>query len=450
MQKLKIMVKLQYLNMENEPYTVSTYIDLLNSKLSEISADIVGEISEYKVATSGHIYLTLKDKDTNKILPCMILKREFDFIGIELEVGMEILVKGTPNFYGPFGKLSFIIKHAELIGEGALKKAYDKLKKKLDAEGLFEKSRKRPIPLFVKKIGVITSLHGAVIHDFSNNLKKIGFKIVALDSKVEGPESAKMLTLAMRAFKKEDIDVLVLIRGGGSMQSLAGFDNEALVREIASFPVPVITGIGHHQDIPLATLVSDASESTPSLVAALLNKPWEKAIYSVSKLQDNILHKYESQISESSRITSFAFSKINSFLITILEKHKQIKYILGKALTRVDSQIKSNKNRLLTEKTDIFNRFQKNTKKITTTLLPEIGRKISLLYSRICKNILLKIDRMSELIASNNPERQLKLGYSIISSNGSIVKSVKNLKVGQNLDIKILDGEILSEIKKLK
>src|SRR5690606_4973649 len=114
------------------------------------------------------------------------------------------------------------------VGEGALKKAYDKLKAKLTKEGLFAEENKKELPLYPEKIGVITSATGAVVHDFSNNLGKYGFKVKIMDTRVEGQEAGRDLILSVRAFRKEDIDVLVLIRGGGSMQSLAGFDNETL------------------------------------------------------------------------------------------------------------------------------------------------------------------------------------------------------------------------------
>ncbi|MFA5935060.1 MAG: exodeoxyribonuclease VII large subunit [Candidatus Paceibacterota bacterium] len=434
---------------ENKPYTVSNYIELINSTLEGLFADIIGEISELKIASSGHIYLTLKDKDTGYILPCTIWKRDYDLIAIKLEVGMEILVRGKPDFYGPFGKLSFIAKHAELVGEGALKKAYDELKKKLTSEGLFEQSRKKPIPLFPQKIGVITSLHGAVIHDFSNNLKKFGFKVKIVDSKVEGPESGKFLTLAVRYFKKQDIDVLVLIRGGGSMQSLAGFDNEALVREISSFPVPVITGIGHHKDIPLATLVSDASESTPSLVATLLNKSWEEAVYSIDKKQSNILNIYSNWLENFSQKIESSFRKINSFLNNIIEKHKKAKELLRNATGRISLQIRLDRKKLIGIQTDILSGFKSTTEMIRIDKIPNTGKRIIELCLRGCKKISDKIKDISKLIESNDPDKLLKLGYSIISNSKGIIKSIKDIKIGENIEINVFDGKILSEVKNI-
>ena len=133
--------------------------------------------------------------------PSTIWHSRYALNGLKLELGAEVLVKGWPDFYGPFGKLSFIAQTIELVGEGALKKAYDKLKEKLAKEGLFAESRKRPLPLYPKTIGVITSTSGAVVHDFNSNLGKYGFKVKIMGSRVEGQESGPDLILSLRAFK---------------------------------------------------------------------------------------------------------------------------------------------------------------------------------------------------------------------------------------------------------
>jgi exodeoxyribonuclease VII large subunit len=208
---------------------------------------------------------------------------------------MEVILTGHPNIYPKTGRLSFVAGTAELVGEGALKKAYDDLKKKLEEEGLFAVERKRPIPNLALKIGVITSREGAVIHDFENNLGKFGFKILFVNSHVEGQAATKDLLAAIRTMRSQDIEVLVIIRGGGSLESLQAFNNEKLVREIVDFPVPVIAGIGHDQDVPLMALAADHMTSTPTAAANLLNKSWEEYrakisqfVYILGNIEDRI------------------------------------------------------------------------------------------------------------------------------------------------------------------
>lgn len=431
-----------------QPYSVREFVELLNLRLSDLSSEIVGEISEYKLATSGHAYFTLKDKEGGYILPCTIWRRDYELCGITLEIGMEVLVKGKPNFYGPFGKLSFIGRSVELVGEGALKKAYELLKKKLEKEGLFAADQKRPIPQFPEKIGVITSVRGAVIHDFSNNLRKSGFKVKILDSRVEGPESGRDLTLSVRAMQKERIDVLVIIRGGGSMQSLAGFDNEALVREIARFPVPVVTGVGHHQDVPLAALVADAAESTPSLCAALLSRPWIDAEYSMRQSERNIFNAIRLKIIETSELLLVAYretvkvyaSCINSArdnlrttygvaeeaLHGILKKYTEAEQTVFHALVRVSAELSRSLDRVNHGQTSIVRA-----------------------YDQALQMFFQQLESALRIISNSSPERQLRLGYSLAMIRGKLVRSVKDVREGEILTVKIADGELVSIIDKI-
>src|SRR3989338_318240 len=278
---------------ENKIFSVSEFIYLLNIGLKSSKAKIIGEITEAKIYSSVHVYFTLKDEKDGAVMSCIIWKSRYAIYGIKLEVGMKILVSGYPEIYAPSGKLSFIAEVIELAGEGELKKQYDELKKKLTEEGLFAEERKRPIPKYPQNIGVITSKQGAVLADFLNNVGKFGFKIKMIDSRVEGQEAVGDLLSSIRTFKNQDIDVLVIIRGGGSFESLMPFNNEILVREVANFKVPVITGVGHHKDEPLITFAADVSVSTPTAAANYLNQSWEESLLLLERYERNILGRYE-------------------------------------------------------------------------------------------------------------------------------------------------------------
>ncbi len=276
-------------------FSVSQFIEILNVFFRKEDVRITGEICELKRAASGHVYFTIKDKSAGEnggsaVLDSIIWKRNYEMCGVALEVGMEVVLTGHPNIYPPSGRLSFVADMIELVGEGALKKAYEALKKKLEAEGVFALERKRALSDLPQRIGVITSLKGAVIHDFENNLGKFGFKISVCDSRVEGQAAVKDLlarVATMRALAetgtndddgrggKFGLDALVIIRGGGSLESLQAFNNEALVRAIVDFPVPVVAGIGHDQDVPLVALAADYMSSTPTATAHLINRSWE-------------------------------------------------------------------------------------------------------------------------------------------------------------------------------
>ncbi len=406
-----------------ELYSVSEFIQRINIELEQITGQVVGEVSELKIASSGHAYFTLKDKETGFILPCTIWARDYMLTSVELELGMEVAVTGRASYYGPFGKLSFNAKSIELVGEGALKKAYDKLKKKLTDEGLFAVEKKRPLPLFPQKIGIITSTHGAVIHDFSNNLGKFGFSLLVLNSKVEGPESGRELALSVRAMRDEDIDVLVIIRGGGSIQSLAGFDNEILAREIAAFPVPVLAGVGHHQDVTLAALAADAAESTPSLVATLLNTSWINAVRTLEQSENRIFDAYEDALDAANRTLARTFSVIRDTLDSILNIYDNAKQALARAVISLEYQFKSIRERLHADMQSMHTAYQQTIQSGRTYL-----------------------DTVEKIVRSNSPEHQLKFGYSIVYKDGKIVRSKKDVRKGETLQLQVSDGTITTTV----
>jgi len=367
---------------ENKIFSVAEFIGLLNIGLKKSEVKIVGEVGQVQFGPTGHVYFTLKDEKEPGLISCIIWKSKYMLYGIKLQEGMKILAFGHPEVYAPSGRLSFIADTIELAGEGTLKKQYDELKKKLEQEGLFAEEKKRPLPEYPQKIGVITSKQGAVIADFLNNIGKFGFKITMIDSRVEGQEAVSDLLAAIKTFRKKDIDVLVIIRGGGSMESLMPFNNELLVREVAAFPVPVVAGIGHDKDVPLVAMAADFSESTPTACANLLNESWEQLLLFLERCERNIIVRYEA----------------------IFDRYLMME----------------NKLKIF------FERFK--------AVLAAVGQ---------------ILERAEKIIFLNNPERQLKLGYSIASINGKIIRQTKDAAVGNMIDIKVSDGNIKSEIKKI-
>ncbi len=280
---------------EEKIFTVSEYAELLNTFLKREEVRLTGEVTQVKKHVSGHVYFTIKDAKESAVMDCTIWKFNYARSGIDIQVGMELILTGHPEYYAPFGKLSFIAGTIEFKGEGALKKAYDELKKKLAAEGIFAPERKRALPELARRIGVVTSKDGAVIHDFINNLGKFGYEISLVDSRVEGQQAVGPLIEAIQLLKTKDIEVLVVIRGGGSLESLQAFNNEMLIRELVNFPVPVIAGIGHDQDVPLAALAADFMTSTPTAAAHLINRSWEEA-YSKVRQFAGIMGRIEDRL----------------------------------------------------------------------------------------------------------------------------------------------------------
>ena len=390
---------------KNKIYSISEFVAFLNADLKWMKARVVGEVGEAKAGPTGHMYFTLKDEKDGAMLNCIMWSSKYRLFGITLEPGKKIVASGNPEVYAPNGRLSFVCDTIELAGEGDIKKQYDELKKKLDKEGLFDIENKRAIPKYPHKIGVITSKQGAVIHDFLNNIGKFGFDIKMIDSRVEGQGAVEDLLASIQTFRKQNIDVLVIIRGGGSMESLMPFNNELLVREIAGFPVPVLVGIGHDKDVPLVAMAADRSESTPTAVANLLNESWEQALLHVERYERDILQRYEA----------------------IIKKYLEIETKVKLALEKLRSIISSTVIKI--------NSYLEKTK---------FGFKSLLL--RVNENLL----NTEKVIALNNPERQLALGYSIARVKGKIIKNVKDVEVEDIMSVRVADGTIESKITNIK
>lgn len=389
---------------DKKPYTISRYLNFLNMEFKKYKARVQGEVSSLNIKDT-YLFFSLKDKNDESVLSCFMWRRNYDLCGISLEIGMEVIIDGFPEIYAPFGRLNFRVSILELVGEGELKKAYDKLKQKLEREGLFAIEKKKPIPEFPQKIGLITSESGAVIHDFLNNLGKYGYRITFVNSRVEGQIAVHSLFSAIEYFNGKNINVLVIIRGGGSLESLQAFNNEALVRKIADFKAPVICGIGHDKDVPLASLAADKAVSTPTAVATILNRSWERIINDIFSTGKDVVYKYQRTLDETThRVESFPGDLIR-FFKGILQHAK--------------------------EAISLFSRY----------LLDNFAVEL--------ENNNKMIDDKKKQLEIFDPARQLKLGFSITYFSGKVVKTVKQVKVEENIDIKIADGNINSIVKNI-
>ncbi len=408
------------------PVTVSEYISIINSVLSGVKAKIKGEVSEMKQATSGHIYFSLKDENSGDVINCAIWSSVYKMCGVKIENGMEVVVSGSADIYGARGSLTFKVKTVELVGEGALKKAYEELKSKLNKEGLFSKERKREVPLFPKKIGVITSNKGAVIHDFVNNLGKFGFKIYLCDSRVEGQEAVQDLLKSIKVMKKKKLDVLVLVRGGGSLQSLMAFDNEALVREVINFPCPVVAGIGHHEDVPLVALAADVSQSTPTATANYISEGFRKAVERTIFYQHVVESEYQEMLHQKKEELYESTEKAKNFFSIINEKYQRSEEKIKRSISLAFRLISFN-----------FEKVKNNKERVMKS------------FKIVIENKKEKIKTIEQAVLYNDPQKQLRLGYAIIKKQGKVVKSIKDVKKGEILKTFFCDGEVDSEVKKI-
>lgn len=412
---------------EDPPLTVSAYLERLNHTLAAASARIRGEVSSVDIR-DNYLFFGIRDKTGEALINCFMWRRDYTASGVELREGVEIIAAGAPEIYARSGRLSFRTRFIELVGEGALKQAYDKLKAKLEREGLFALERKRPLPEFPQRIGIITSRTGAVIHDFLNNIGRFGFHILLLDTRVEGARAVPELLGALRQFRThgDKLDALVLIRGGGSLESLAAFNSEVLVRAIANFPVPVICGIGHDKDVPLVSLACDRAASTPTAVTKILNESWERADARLALAERDLMGSYESMLSRHRTGIDRATHILEGRFTAILNRFSDARRLIREYVATLAGRHRMNRIQLAERAVALFARA-----------------------GRAHADAREMIAHYERALMAASPTRQLRLGYSILAKNGRIIRSIAQLAPGDRLDARVADGIIHAEVRSI-
>ena len=396
---------------KDKPLTV-TEINLLIRNLLEENFEkvwIKGEISNLSCPASGHIYFTLKDASSQ--IKVAFFKSSNKFINSKLQDGKEVVVFGKISIYSKRSEYQIIADEIQIFGEGDLLLEFEKLKKRLSEEGLFDENRKRKIPQFPKKIGIVTSPTGAVINDMIKiiNRRYKPITLIIYPSMVQGDKAAQQIMEGIKYFNgRNDIDVIVLARGGGSIEDLWAFNDENLARTIYASGIPIISAVGHEVDFTISDFVADLRAPTPSAAAELLVPETEELF--------NILQSYN-----------------KSLYNVTLNKLKKIE----------EKIINYEKNSIFKK---IFNFYGEYTQ-----ILDEYLIKINKAINILLKNKQEKIKFIFEKLVLLNPYVILKKGYSVVFDvNGKIIKSTDDVKNGQDINVKLYKGELEANINKIK
>src|SRR5215831_16509075 len=265
--------------------------DLLGKNFTDIS--VVGEISNCRQAQSGHFYLTLKDDKSQ--IRCVWFKQQIRGVKFRPEDGLKVTVRGSISVYEPRGEYQIYVESMEPAGRGALQLAFEQLKKRLEAEGLFDAERKKPLPLLPSRIGLVTSPRGAAVRDVIRILRRRfhNVHLTLFPVRVQGEGASTEIVRAIKYFDRQQIvDVLILARGGGSLEDLWPFNEESVARAIAACSIPIISGVGHETDFTIADFVADVRASTPSAAAELVvqtRREFDKHIADLLLTMANVL-----------------------------------------------------------------------------------------------------------------------------------------------------------------
>lgn len=434
-------------------FSVQEFISFINSQFSSLgTVKVRGEITSVNFHPNGFCFFTIKDSQTQEhSVNCYISRWKLNSFSHLLEVGMEVIVSAVPSLYKD-GRFSLTVNAIEPFGEGALKKALEALKKKLAAKGYFDEERKRPMPAFIQTIGLMTSESGDAIHDFRKNLGEYGFKIYHLDVRVEGDYAEESICSAIKWFNKNkpEIDVLVLIRGGGNLENLKAFNSETVAETIVLSRLPVITGIGHEKDEAIADYVADKSFSTPTAAAVFIRTRRENLIIQVEKYVDDlVLMTKKIIVAEKDYIS---------------DKTKELKIIFDRVLERYRSVLSKNAEKISNALNRIFQGFKVLEQNFLClfyryeTAIRQEFHNLEIIFQK-CFNLVEKkfnlekaeLKTAEAALSFLNPESVLKRGFGIVyKADKKVIKESKDVGVGEKIFIKLHKGEITSLVEEVK
>ncbi len=368
---------------------------------------VKGEVSNCKYHTSGHIYFTLKD--SNAQIACVMFAGKRPGISFRLEDGQSVIVLGSVSVYEAAGKYQIYADEIRLDGIGRLYEMYEELKKKLDAEGLFDVSHKVPIPKYARTVGIVTASTGAAIQDICKISKRRNpyVKLFLYPAQVQGTGASDTIVKGIRALDGK-VDVIIVGRGGGSIEDLWAFNEEKTARAIYTCRTPIISAVGHETDWTISDYVADLRASTPSAGAEL-------AVYDIKELERTfaILHER-------------LYGGMETCINVSRERVKRLEEKL---------KLRSPSNRLLLQKKEV----------------KELSMKLERAMNNVINEKRMKMKYLSGKLLVLDPVKKLESGFSYVTNeNGENVTSVKGLRKDDNISITVTDGVIKAKITEIK
>jgi exodeoxyribonuclease VII large subunit len=433
-------------------YTVSQLTAEIKSILEQRFAFVWlgGEISNFRIPSSGHFYFTLKD-DTAQIQAVMF-RGQNRHLTFQPEDGMAVTGLGRISVYEPRGNYQIIFEYLEPKGIGALQVAFEQLKRRLDSEGLFDPSHKKPIPFLPKRLGIVTSPTGAVIHDILNVVERRfpGLGIDLVPVKVQGEGAIESIVSGLKLLEaRNDVDVILLARGGGSLEDLQAFNSEAVARAVFAASIPVISAVGHETDYTIADFVADLRAPTPS-AAAELAVPMEIELkQKIYKIQNDITYYIRQHIREKR-------SYLNDLSRRVVDPKKRLDDLRlrlddynGRLRRFMDAYLQISREKLQRRTDNLLHYNPLSQVKTSREYLDTIHHR---LYQGIRLELSRKFQKFEHLqvqLETLSPTSILARGYSITRTlpEKRIVRDVDAVHLNQNLEILLAKGSLTCEVR---
>jgi len=435
-------------------WTPRELMSTVRSSLEREYGDIwvEGEISNHRPAESGHLYFTLKDEGAQ--LRVVMFRTQARLLRFKPENGLQVVARGRLTAYEARGELQLAAEYLEPKGAGALQIAFEQLKAKLQAEGLFAMERKRPLPAYPRRIGVITSPRGAAIQDMINILQRrhSGVSLLLFPAQVQGENAALDAMDGMRYFNRaRNVEIIVIARGGGSVEDLAAFNHEGLARAIAASDIPVVSAIGHETDFTIADFAADLRAPTPSAAAELVTQSKQAVEESVANLRLRLSRasRYQLMLMRNRLNESAQHGALQRMQDLILRRQQRLDEANHRLLLGWASSTQTQRRRLEVAATRLRH-F--DLRRILTGMRRQLEAGLVALASAARTSFLRRraqLQQSEARLRELSPTKILERGYALVfDAAGKLVKSASQVHPGDAITARLARGTITATVKK--
>ena len=436
-------------------WSVKELVSIIRGRIERDFSEVwfEGEMSNYRPAPSGHMYFTIKDDDAQ--ISVVMFRTSARLLRFKPDNGMHLIGRGKVTIYDQRGQLQINAEYLEPKGAGALQVAFEQLKAKLAAEGLFDADRKRPIPKLPRTVGIITSPSGAAIRDILNILRRRheDVHILVWPAQVQGESAAREVAQGLRWFNKtKSADVLIVTRGGGSVEDLAAFNDEALARAIAASDIPVISAIGHEIDFTIADFVADLRAPTPSAAAELVIEAKHQLESSVAGFSDRLRNamRYRLMLGKQNleRLgTNAAFERIRN---AVQRRQQRLDELHHRILDTERSRLQRFRQRLDVAQTRVRHHDLRRVITTHNTGLTRGQQNLAAAMRRLLTQDRAHLARLDSQLQALSPLRVLERGYSLaFDETGALVRSAAQLHPDSTLRTRFAKGEAKSRVTEI-
>ncbi len=436
----------------DSPYTVSK----LNKKVRRMletgigSVWLEGEISNYSRPASGHMYFSLKD--SNAQIRCAMFKGRNIRLKFKPESGLAVLAKGMVSLYEPRGEYQFIVEAMQQAGAGALQQAFEALKQKLRKEGLFDEDRKQLLPKYPQKLGLITSPTGAAIRDVLTVLKRRYpmLEVTVFSTAVQGNEAAEKIVTALQTADLSDCDILLLTRGGGSIEDLWSFNEEIVARAVGDCKTPIVCGVGHETDFSIAEFVADIRAATPSAAAEIITPDCvelKTQVYQYRGAFDDCINR---DLEQKQQTLDWLGKRLQQqHPQQQMEQQKQRLLMLQKQLlSEMQSSLRQFKEKLANTHNRLLMQSPKEQLSQQSSYCRELKLRLQQAQTKKILAARARLDIVTKGLDAISPVATLQRGYSIITkADGTLVDDAAMLSTGDLITARLAKGQFNATVK---